>query len=377
VYAYTTSLGGVTGWSYYYYPITPSITSPTASENVTGNLGDTLGYTAHTITSQCLGLDLTDYLMKHTTAFYDAYNKTAQFTITSNDTLEVPLPWQDATNVATEAVSILIPTSLANAVVYQVNNAQFKITSLSGGSCSDITAGGYGTITGTVKNVGNVTGMPQLNYYGNSLFTLGGSGLDTLGPGQSESFSITATGLDTLLAAKNTITFYVQNDAGQVTDSSQVICTDNPPASLGVSSFTIQSVSGSHSVSVNNQITLTVRVSSQGAAGIAYLSSSSENGQVAIVAPQTMNESIGGTNAEDFSFYVSGVSAGNTTVYFSVDNGNGESSTAQYNIAVTRGVCIVNCGGGNGWPISYVIGTSLLIVGAVVGGGYFFYRRTR
>ncbi len=379
VYAYTTSIGGTTGANYFYYPITPSLTIPTPKIDNTTNLGSPFpGYANHEITSTCPGQDLTDYLFAHSLAFYDAYNRTAQYTITTNNTLEVPLPWQDATSVATQAISILIPTSLANAIVYQVNNAQFKITSLSGSSCSDISAGGYGTITGTIQNVGNITGTPQLNYYGNSLFSLGGSGLNTLGPGQSESFSITATGLNTLLAAKNTITFYVENDAGQVTDSRQVTCTDNPPAGLGTSSFKIQGINGPHGVSVNNQITLIVEVASQGAAGTAYLSSSSENGQVAIVAPQTQNSTIGGTNTEGFSFSVAGVSPGNTTVYFSVTNGQGESSTAQYTITVTNGACIVNCGpGGPTIPASYIIGIALVVVAIVTGSSYFFYRRSR
>ena len=372
VYAYTTSIGGVTGANYFYYPIQPSLTQPTSQANTTANLGSPFpGYSDYEVTSSCHGLDLTDYLYKHSVSFYDAYNKTAQYTITPNDTLKVPLPWQDATSVATEAISILIPTTLANAIVYQVNNAQFKITSLSGASCSNIVAGGYGTITGTIKNVGNITGTPQLNYYGNSLFTLGGLGLNSLGPGQSESFSVTATGLNTLLTTKNTITFYVQNDAGQVTDSKQITCTDNPPAALGSSSFTIEGVSGPHSVSVNNQITLLVDVASQGATGTAYLSSSSENGQIAIVAPQVQNATIGGTNTEQFSFSVSGISAGNTTVYFSVNNGQGQSSTAQYNIAVgsSCGITCVPTGGDT--SLIEALGVSLVLIAVVVGAWYF------
>ena len=252
-----------------------------------------------------------------------------------------------------------------------MNNAQFKITSLSGASCTNIIAGGYGTITGTIKNAGNITGTPQLNYYGNSLFTLGGLGLNSLGPGQSETFSVTATGLNTLLATKNTITFYVQNDAGQVTDSKQITCTDNPPAGLGSSSFKIEGVSGPHTVSVNNQITLLVDVSSQGATGTAYLSSSSENGQIAIVAPQVQNTTIGGTNTEQFSFSVSGVSAGNTTIYFSVNNGQGQSSTAQYNIAVGSSCGIACVPTGGGVSLIEILGVSLVLVAVVVGAWYF------
>ena len=103
----------------------------------------------------------------------------------------------------------------------------------------------------------------------------------------------------------------------------QLTLTDTPPASLGTPSFAIQGIKGADSVAVGSEITLSVEVSSQGAAGTAYLSSSSENNQVAIVAPETQNVTIGGTNTEG-SLSQSQVTAGNTTIS-SLSNGEGQS----------------------------------------------------
>ena len=243
---------------------------------------------------------------------------------------------------------------------------------------STVTAGGYTTVTGTIENSGTIPGTPQLNYYGNSLFDLSGLSLTTLNPGQSEPFSLTATGLNTLLSSKNAITFYVENDAGQVTDSVQLVLTDTPPASLGTPSFAIQGVKGPDTVAVGSEITLNVEVSSQGAAGMAYLSSSSENIQLAIVAPTTQNVSIGATNTEGISFNVVGVSAGNTTIYFAVSNGEGQSQTVQTMISVTggssSGPCVINCNPRNpssGIPLLDVVGAALIIVAVVIGVWYY------
>jgi len=379
VYGYTlNALGQNLEHTYFYYPINPSLTTPASSINATVKVDtNDVGETQYAHTNQCAGEDLTDYLYSHTTAFQNTYGKSLGWSISSNGTLTMPLPNQAVASVSTPAITILIPTSLANTILYQVNNAQFKITAISASSTT-VTAGGYTTVTGTIENSGTISGTPQLNYYGNNLFDLSGLSLTTLNPGQSEPFSLTATGLNTLLSSKNTITFYVENDAGQVTDTRQLTLTDRPPASLGVPSFAIQGIKGSSTVGVGSEITLTVEISSQGAAGTAYLSSSSENNQVSIVSPETQNVTIGGTNTEGISFYVTGVTAGNTTIYFAVSNGQGQSQTVQTAITVTgssSGPCVVDCNPNNpssGIPLlDVVVGAVLIIVAVVIGVWYF------
>ena len=373
VYAHATELGVVIRNSYFYYPISPSLTVPTFGVN--GNqvlIGQSGLTTEYSQTSTCAGADLTDWLYTHTTSFQNTYSKSLGWSISSNDTLTMLLPSQAVASVATPAITILVPTSLAStAILYQVNNAQFKITTLSASSTS-VTAGGYTTVTGTVQNNGNIPGTPQLNYYGNSLFDLSALSLTTLNPGQSETFSLTATGLNTLLSTKNTITFYVENDAGQITDSRQLALTDTPPASVGTPSFAIQGIKGSNTVGVGSEITLNVEVASQGAAGIAYLSTSSENNQIAVVTPVTDNVSIGAGNTETISFSVVGVSIGNTTAYFSVSNGQGQTQTVQTTIVVTGGPgsCPPSCGPGGIPILDYAIGGILVAAAVIVGVWY-------
>ena len=382
IYGYTVNALGtkIGGSSYFYYPVTPSLTQePSAINGTKQNLGtNAVGETQYAQTFACGGQnakDLTDWLYSHATAFQNTYEKNDNWSITSNYTLTMLLPNQAVASISTPAITILIPTTLANTILYQVNNAQFKITAISASSTT-VTAGGYTTVTGTIKNTGTIPGTPQLNYYGNELFDLSGLSLTALNPGQSEPFSLTATGLETLLSSKNTITFYVENDAGQVTDSVQLTLTDTPPASLGTPSFAIQGIKGADSVAVGSEITLSVEVSSQGAAGTAYLSSSSENNQVAIVAPETQNVTIGGTNTEGISFTVAGVTAGNTTIYFSLSNGEGQSQTVQTTMTVTGGggppgaTCPPSCGPGGVPLLDYAISGILIAAAVVIGVWY-------
>ncbi|MDG7001088.1 MAG: hypothetical protein JRN15_18495, partial [Nitrososphaerota archaeon] len=356
--------GQITGYSlfggpslgYLYYPVPPSLTSMTKNYTYSSSLPFSFG---HAVTQQCAGEDLTDWLYGSANPsiqpYSNPYGKTLGWNVTDNQ-LSIDLPYSTLAPALIPSMQILVSTSLANAVVSQVNNAQFTIENLQSYS-SSVTSGGTTTVTMQIKDTSSYAGTASVSMSQSAdLFSLSPPSESlNLNAGQTGTVSFTATALSTSTQSKDSLIFYVSNDAGQVTDSKTLTLTDNPAPSLGTTSFSIVGAHAPSSIHVGTQSSVTIDVQSVGVAGTAYLSAASGDNQIAVVAPASYNQSMGTGNTVPVSFSLvgvalpQGVSAKNVTLYFAVSNGQ-TSQTKQVTVTVLAGgsVCITNCGGGNG-----------------------------
>ncbi|MCL4518346.1 MAG: hypothetical protein M1587_04030, partial [Thaumarchaeota archaeon] len=328
---------------YLYYPVTPSLTSPANPYNITKSLGSVVGVSYSANTNQCQGLDLTDWLYSSSNPAIQPYSNPYSNVIGWNVTqsqLSIDLPYSELAPALIPSMQILVSTSLANAVVSQVNNAQFKIENLQSYS-SSVTSGGTTTVTMQIKDTSSFAGTATVSMSQSpDLFSLSPPSESlNLNAGQTGTVSFTTTALATSTQQKDSLIFYVSNDAGQVTDSQTLTLTDNPAPSLGTTSFSIVGVHAPSSIHVGTQSTVTLDIQSLGVAGTAYLSSASGDTQIAVVAPASYNQSMGTGNTVPVSFSLvgvalpQGVSAKNVTLYFAVSNGH-TSQTKQVTVTV-------------------------------------------
>lgn len=386
---------------YFYYPTTPSLTSPQSSfyyhaSATDSGLGHTLTYDFNTNVQS--GLDLTDWLESvapGVSTFANPYCQggsgcSLQWSLQGPQdqwqSLSVNLPYSEYDSVLTPVATMQISTSLVDTVLYQVNAAQFSLGAPTAYS-SSATSGGSTTISVNVQNTGSYSGTAtvSLSQSVNDFSFSPPSASTTLAAGASSTLSFQAQALATSTSSKDLIQICVSNDANEITDCKSITLTDNPAPSLGSQSFTITGINIPGSVSVGSTVQATVNIQSLGAEGIAYLNGASEDNSLAIVAPPSYNQSMGAGNTVPVSFTVTGVSipngqsSRNVTLIFSVQSVNGTSVVKQVVITVTSGPCFIDCGpGGGGGTPWYELWETWVAIGVVTIaslGGFLLYRK--
>ncbi len=391
-----TDLGITTGNLYYYYPVAPSLTTPNSGYYFSYNLpGANPAGATYVKNYVCAGQDLTDWLNGQeggsnpsVTTFSNPYGQSLPWQV-STQQLSINLPYSEFSSLLIPSMQVLVSTSLADTVVYQVNGAQFQISSVST-SNSVVTGPGSATINVGIKNVGSYAGTPTISAVQStgsfSISPPSQSIPSGIAPGGSGNVTFSATGLDVQSSTKDSITFYVSNDAGQVTDSKSISLTENPAPTLGTQKFSLSGVNAPSSIAVGDQAAVTLEVQSVGAPGIAAISAISQDPQVLSINPINVNQSMGSGDTVPVGFTIVGVAlpAGsqkqNVTLVFTVGNGSQNASQEHITVTVFQGssVCLTNCPpsstvGGISYALIAIIAAVVAV--AAIGAGYIIHKR--
>lgn len=377
---------------YWYSPMAPSLISPQIASLSPAVMQSGYGNSYAVDSETCSGLDLTDWLnAQGYNQFLSQYGMQNNWNIPTSGSnayseLVLNLPNNKFENVGTALMQILISTTLVDTLVYQVNDAQFKITRFNAVN-TNLDSSEPTTVSVTVQNDGTISGTPTIGLYqGSDLLDITYPTFPALAPGQSYTVQVTATGLYVSKQTNDTVTLFVENDASQVTDSKTLAFSISPQPGLGSETFLITNINSPKSMNANSQGTMVVSLKSIGAAGTAYLDAVSSAPSFLVVAPENTSQTMGSGNTVALPFVlVAPPNENGTLVTISISVSNGTSSTVD---KVSINIIGSSGSGGNcssycppppppAWPLSLVDTILLiLIIGAVV-GTVVYYLKTR
>ncbi|MDE2438989.1 MAG: hypothetical protein KGN01_06415 [Patescibacteria group bacterium] len=398
---YNPYMGQINNPSYFYTPISPPIagtispinTTKTIYTENTGRSGFQINEQTTFCTNQAgpvgtqLPTSLVDWLGWSGVKQFNFNPYASPNSGTINSTmLVIPAPtsaWTTGT-IATPEMQLLVSSELVNTIVYQVNNAQFKINSITS-TQNSIQAGASTTVTLSIQNTASYTGTATVSYYDAlSKFSVNPPTTSlTLGAGASGQVQFTLTGLATTSATQDTIHFYVQNDAYQITDSKSIQLTDTPQFTGGNPNFVITNINAPKSISVGGQGTLSISIQNLGGSGSALIQTTSETPSVATVAPQNYTQAIGSGVTSTVSLTIVGISANNGTQTATFDItilGGVQPVTTKISVQITPSGSVPcqftnSCppNGSNNYDLIYA-GIAVAMV-AIVGVSIYLYRR--
>lgn len=377
--------------TYWYAPITPSISTSIGGNYSNQNYGyDESGLsTGEIITQICndnaqLPMSLNGYLGY---AGYSSYDFTpfasagvSGYSINSSMLVQ-DLPMPSLSGVAIPTMQFQFPAELLNTVIYQVNNAQFKISSFSPSS-SSVESGSVVSFSGSIQDASSIPGTASLYLSQNATLL----GITPVAPitfssgDSSQPFSFDLSALYVKQVSADTLTFCVGNDAGQITDCKSAVVTITPQPTNGYVNLVIEKITAPSSVQVGHDGSVSVAIKDLGISGTAFLNATSEATTVAAISPLEQNQSIGSGQTIDMPFIVTGLSTNSTqTVSFIITLSNGTRSSSQsfsVNVTASGPICIMSCNP-NVLPW-YEIWTSWLaigVLGLMAVSGFILYRR--
>jgi hypothetical protein len=376
------------GGGYWYAPITPSVSSPVGANYSDVHYG--ASQSGKSVISQIcsdngqLPMSLIGYLGHAGFSSYDftpfASEGVSGYSINSSMLIQ-DLPMPSLAGVGIPTMQFEIPAELLNTVIYQVNSAQFKISSLKP-SATSVESGSTVTFSGSIQDSSSYPGTATLYISQNA--TLFGitpvSPITFSSASQSQSFSFALTALFVKQAAGDAVTLCVGNDAGQITDCKSSAVTILPQPVNGFVNLVIESINAPSSVQVGHDAGVSVTIKNLGISGTAFLNASSQSNTIAAIAPLEQNQSIGSGQTLSIPFTVTGLSGNSTqTVSFTILVSNGTYATSQvFSMNVTAGMpgpCLTNCPPGTPWWQLWQTWAAIGIAAVASVAGFIFYRK--
>lgn len=375
--------------AFYYSPVAPSLTnSPTGtSTSNTYPLPSPVPGTSASITvtnTTRSGLGLLPW-MQQNYGIFSPYHESVGYgggMSINSTTLQINLP----SDVLLPEVQLLASTQMVDTVIYQQNNAIFRISNLASNPTS-IYDGENGIVTMDVTDTSSFQGMATIvASQSTTAFGIEPTSQNVqLNAGQTKQVSFSVKGLAVQSKTQDQLSFQAVNGLGQITDTKSITLTALPTP-IGSAFFTIQSICLSNAacsgtkpdvnVTSGGQATVYVTILSGGAQGAAYLSVKSGDSTIATISPSSYNQTLGSSATQTFQFYVSGVSTGSTTVSVSVANSTATNDHAIFTVSVNGAPpppCITNC------PpplIPWTLYLGLAMIGiAMVGIVVYYFRR--
>ncbi len=201
------------GTLYWYNPVAPPLTSSQAASSNTYSLGSPY----YLKLTNNAGQGLIPWLQSN--YGFNPYLESIGSGISVNSTtLQVNLP----TNVFQPTVQMLASTNLVDTVIYQQNNAQFKITGIQ--APSSLANGQTGTISVTLQDTSSFQGTATVEWTQNpeAIGIQPDSQEITLQAGQSGTVTFNVLGSCPQSTGTDEVTFSAINGADQTTSSSSV-----------------------------------------------------------------------------------------------------------------------------------------------------------
>lgn len=370
------------GLVYYYAPVQPQIGPSSPQSTIYGELPNVQHPSYKTTTQTCLGLGLTSWLTYDGVTQYNSNPYGLGNWGSINSTMLVEnLPYSSLDFVQTPELSFLIGTQLADTIIYQQNNAQFKITA-AGTSQSTVQAGASTTITVSVEDASSFPGTATIQAGVTAPVSVSPPSQSlNLSPGQTQSLTFTATGLQTTTENCQNVNFNAVNSIGQVTSSDSVGICVIPQPTGGNPDFVIVSVSPTGlQLSQGQSATLNLNLKNLGGSGSASITAiSSAPGLVTVVQNQNQTFYLGSdsTGTANVAIYAATQpqKATSATITFTVQStGGGVTSTTLTVEILPSSVCgsLCSTSGSTPYLLYIIIGVVIVAVGV---SSYFILRK--